>query len=222
MYNLNMKMKWYELAKSLMKDKGITYDDLAERFSVSKGAVSHWMTGKREPSLQYIASILAYVGINNPTIISDGMISVDKADIVKGIPVFEYPLLTKEQTRALITEDMKFTEKNGIKWIPSTKKASDGAFWYKVEGHSMTAPQGGNPSFPEGILILVDPNESVKDGDFCVASIYIHEFTFKRLIHYSGMLYLEPLNPKFENIPCNGNCKIIGKVVKSQWPDYIF
>ncbi len=217
-----MKMKWYELAKSLMKDKGITYDDLAERFSVSKGAVSHWMTGKREPSLKDIAAILFYVGINNPTIISDGMISVDKANIVRKIPVFEYPLLTKEQIMAFTIEEMKFSKKDGIKWIPSTKKATDAAFWFKVEGHSMTAPQGGSPSFPEGILILVDPNESVKDGDFCVANIYTHEFTFKRLIHYSGMLYLEPLNPKFENISCNGNCKIIGKVIKSQWSDDIF
>ena len=70
-------MKWYELAKSLMKDKGITYDHMAEHFSVSKGAVGHWMTGKREPAFSEIAGILAYVGINNPTINQDGTISIN-------------------------------------------------------------------------------------------------------------------------------------------------
>ncbi|MDO1698284.1 helix-turn-helix transcriptional regulator, partial [Escherichia coli] len=76
-----MKMKWYELAKSLMKDKGITYDHLAEHFSVSKGAVGHWMTGKREPAFSEIAGILAYVGVNNPTINQDGTISIDEESI---------------------------------------------------------------------------------------------------------------------------------------------
>lgn len=86
----------------------------------------------------------------------------------------------------------------------------------------MTAPQGGRPSFPEGMLILVDPEEPVDIGDFCIARLHGDEFTFKRLIRESGQCYLEPLNPRFEMIPINGNCTIIGKVIKSQWPDDTF
>ncbi|MDN8915742.1 S24 family peptidase [Staphylococcus aureus] len=48
------------------------------------------------------------------------------------------------------------------------------------------------------------------------------EFTFKRLIRDGGIEYLEPLNPRFDLIPINGNCTIIGKVIKSQWPDDTF
>lgn len=36
------------------------------------------------------------------------------------------------------------------------QKASDSAFWLEVEGNSMTAPTGSKPSFPDGMLILVD------------------------------------------------------------------
>ncbi len=42
------------------------------------------------------------------------------------------------------------------------KKASDCAFWLEVEGNSMTAPTGSKPSFPDGMLILVDPEQAVE------------------------------------------------------------
>lgn len=217
-----MKMKWYELAKSLMKDKGITYDHLAEHFSVSKGAVGHWMTGKREPAFSEIAGILAYVGVNNPTINQDGTISIDEESISRVEPTYEYPLLSKVQAGSFAENSNSYTEKDAITWIPTAKKASDSAFWLEVEGHSMTAPQGGRPSFPEGMLILVDPEQDVNFGDFCIARMMNDEFTFKRLIREGGVEYLEPLNPRYDLIPINGNCTIIGKVIKSQWPDDTF
>lgn len=221
-YNLHMKTKWYDLAKTLMRDRGLTYDDLAEHFSVSKGAVGHWMTGKREPSLQDIAGILAYVGVTNPVINPDGSISVNEDDIAKHEPVYEYPLFTKVQAGAFTQNGSSYTEKDAAAWIPTAKKASDRAFWLEVEGHSMTAPQGGRPSFPEGMLILVDPEQDVEFGDFCVSRLLNDEFTFKRLIRDGGVKYLEPLNPRYDLIQINGNCQMVGKVVKSQWPDDTF
>ncbi len=89
----------------------------------------------------------------------------------------------------------------------------------------MTAPPGGRPSFPEGILILVDPEQEVKPGDFCVAGIYNNsEVTFKRFVWEDGTPWLEPLNtnPRYQSIPCNENCRIIGKVVKAQWSEDTF
>ncbi|MDH0357071.1 MULTISPECIES: LexA family transcriptional regulator [Morganella] len=217
-----MKTKWNDLAKSLMRDKGLTYEDLAEHFSVSKGAVGHWMTGKREPSLQDIAGILAYVGVRNPVINPDGSITVNEEDIIKYDPIYLYPLFTKIQAGCFTENGNSYTERDALEWISTAKKASNSAFWLEVEGHSMTAPQGARPSFPEGMLILIDPEQDVKFGDFCVARMLNDEFTFKRLIREGEMEYLEPLNPKFEMIPINGNCQIVGKVVKSQWPDDTF
>ncbi|MCL8574657.1 phage repressor, partial [Proteus mirabilis] len=64
--------------------------------------------------------------------------------------------------------------------------------------------------------------EEVEFGDFCVARLLNDEFTFKRLIREGGISYLEPLNPRYDLIPINGNCTIIGKIIKSQWPDDTF
>ncbi|EOM2314415.1 LexA family protein, partial [Escherichia coli] len=120
---------------------------------------------------------------------------------------YEYPLLSCVQAGAFSMDDFSYTAKDAIKWISTTTKASDRSFWLEVKGHSMTAPQGGKPSFPEGMLILVDPEREIEDGDFCVARMNGDEFTFKRFIRESGKAYLEPLNPRFDMIECNENCQ---------------
>ncbi len=55
-----------------------------------------------------------------------------------------------------------FTKSDAEKWVSTTKKASGSAFWLEVEGNSMTAPTGYKPSFPDGMLILVDPEQTVE------------------------------------------------------------
>ncbi len=86
----------------------------------------------------------------------------------------------------------------------------------------MTAPQGSQPSFPEGMLILVDPAEDVLQGDFCVAILNNQEVTFKQYQMYGGQPQLEPLNPRYDIIKMNEGCRIIGKVIKAQWPEDTF
>ena len=102
------------------------------------------------------------------------------------------------------------------------EKASDSAFWLEVEGNSMTAPTGYKPSFPDGMLILVDPEQAVEPGDFCIARLGGDEFTFKKLIRDSGQVFLQPLNPQYPMIPCNESCSVVGKVIASQWPEETF
>ncbi|MEB7891002.1 LexA family transcriptional regulator [Hafnia alvei] len=135
---------------------------------------------------------------------------------------YEYPLFSTVQAGSF-TDVGCFTAKDAEEWIATTKKASEASFWLEVKGSSMTAPPGSTPSFPEGMIILVDPAEDIRPGDFCVAGLNNDtEVTFKRYIKDSGQAYLEPLNPKFNMIECNANCRIIGKVVKAKWRDSTF
>lgn len=115
-----------------------------------------------------------------------------------------------------------FTKSDAEKWVSTTKKASGSAFWLEVEGNSMTAPTGYKPSFPDGMLILVDPEQTVEPGDFCIARLGGDEFTFKKLIRDSGQVFLQPLNPQYPMIPCNESCSVVGKVIASQWPEETF
>jgi transcriptional regulator with XRE-family HTH domain len=48
---------WYEVARVLLKDKGMTYADLADILGVTTGTVGHYMVGRREPTLDQLKTI---------------------------------------------------------------------------------------------------------------------------------------------------------------------
>ncbi|MBQ0530453.1 LexA family transcriptional regulator [Providencia rettgeri] len=205
-----------ERLKSIRESRGLSQAQLAKLCGYSAASrIGNYELGERKISADDALVISEALGVS-PAELMFG----DRSDQV--VSNYEYPLFSKVQAGAFTENSNAYTRSDAIAWIPTAKKASDSAFWLEVEGHSMTAPQGGRPSFPEGMLILVDPEQEVKFGDFCIARLMNDEFTFKRLIREGEKEYLEPLNPRFEMIPINGNCQILGKVVKSQWPDDTF
>ncbi|EML0951620.1 LexA family protein [Proteus mirabilis] len=205
-----------ERLKSIRESRGLSQAQLAKLCGYSAASrIGNYELGERKISADDAIVISEALGISPAEL----MFGSQSEQVIKN---YEYPLFTKVQAGAFSTEFNSYTQKDAVSWIPTAKKAGERAFWLEVEGQSMTAPPGGKPSFPEGMLILVDPDEEVEFGDFCVARLLNDEFTFKRLIREGGISYLEPLNPRYDLIPINGNCTIIGKVIKSQWPDDTF
>lgn len=93
--------------------------------------------------------------------------------------------------------------------------ASHNAFWLRVVGDSMTAPTG--QSIPEGMLILVDPDVDPINGSLVVAKLEdSQEVTFKKLVIDAGQKYLKPLNPSYNTIAINGNCRVVGVVTEAK------
>ncbi|HEQ1856713.1 TPA: LexA family protein [Providencia alcalifaciens] len=205
-----------ERLKSLRESRGLSQAQLAKLCGYSAASrIGNYELGERKISADDALIISEALGVSPAEL----MFGAQSDQVISN---YEYPLLTKIQAGAFTENSNSYTEKDAIAWIPTAKKASDRAFWLEVEGHSMTAAQGGKPSFPEGMLILIDPKEPVNVGDFCIARLNGNEFTFKKLIRESGQTFLEPLNPKFDLIPINENCEIIGKVIKCQWSDDTF
>ena len=223
LYNTGMKMIWYDIAKQRIDALGLSQEKLAEHLGVTKGAVSHWLNGRRNPSLEEIGMVFEYLGVHGAKLNSDGTFTIGELSASKpALPQYDYPVFSHVQAGMFSQEFRTFTERDAEGWVSTTKKASDNAFWLEVDGHSMTAPAGSRPSFPEGMLILVDPEEPVDPGDFCIARLGGDEFTFKKLIKDSGQVFLQPLNPQFPILPCNEHCRVVGKVVASQWPEETF
>ncbi|MGJ7219542.1 LexA family protein [Morganella morganii] len=205
-----------ERLKSIRESKGLSQAQLAKLCGYSAASrIGNYELGERKISADDAIIISEVLGVSPAEL----MFGSQAEQVVRN---YSYPLFTKVQAGCFTENGNSYTDRDAEDWIPTAKKASNKAFWLEVEGHSMTAPQGGKPSFPEGMLILVDPEEDVEFGDFCVARMLNDEFTFKRLIRDGGVEYLEPLNPRYDLITINGNCQIVGKVVKSQWPDDTF
>lgn len=206
---------------------GLSQETLAEQMGMGQSGVAQLLNGSNAIGPAHAARLAKILGVSvedfSPSIateIADMYASLQGAPVAR--PQYEYPLFAHVQAGPF-AEVGSYTASDAKAWVPTTKKASEKAFWLEVKGHSMTAPQGVRPSFPEGMLILVDPAVTVAPGDFCVAAANgDSEATFKKYDLDSGISYLVPLNPAYRTIDCDHSIRIIGKVVKAQWPEETF
>jgi transcriptional regulator with XRE-family HTH domain len=66
-------MKWYDKAKRLMADKKIIQEDLIEVFGVTtRGAVGHYLTGRRQPDPEQMKALAEKLGCSLDDLLSEG------------------------------------------------------------------------------------------------------------------------------------------------------
>lgn len=95
---------------------------------------------------------------------------------------------------------------------------SGNAFALRVENDSMVSPYPGELSFPEGTILIVDPNRACDAGDFVIAKdVQTQRATFKKLMTDGGRWFLKPLNPVYPTQEIDDPAmRLIGRVVESQ------
>jgi phage repressor protein C with HTH and peptisase S24 domain len=67
--------KWQDIVKQKMRSTGETQETLAEKLDVTQSGVAHWLSGRRKPDTDIIASIMKAVGIKEIIINDDGSAS---------------------------------------------------------------------------------------------------------------------------------------------------
>lgn len=106
-------------------------------------------------------------------------------------------------------------EQHDFEVISSPFKCSSDAYALKVKGDSMTSNPGASHSFPEGSIIIVEPNAEARHRSFVVARLDgTDEVTFKRL-NIDGNKCLQPLNHQYPIIHIDNHVHICGVVIGS-------
>lgn len=128
----------------------------------------------------------------------------------------QYPLISWVSAGCWLEAVEPYRKDDIDAWPETTVDASEGSFWLRVKGDSMTSPVGF--TVPEGMIILVDPAKEAVSGKLVVAKLENeNEATFKQYMVDAGRKYLKALNPYHPPTIINGNCKIIGVVVDIKW-----
>lgn len=91
-------------------------------------------------------------------------------------------------------------------WVATTLKVKQHTFALRVQGQSM------EPRFPEGGVIIVEPDEEARNGSFVIVRQNGDETTFKQLEIDGGRYLLVPLNPKFQAMEMKPDAVICGVV----------
>ncbi|WP_145525718.1 LexA family protein [Yersinia rohdei] len=205
-----------ERLKRLRVEMGLSQRALAELCGwASQSRVGNYEAGSRVISLDDAVTLAKALNVSpaqlvfgddfNSNVIFKGM------NEIKG----SYPLISWVSAGSWHEAIEAYSPTTADQWYTTTVNCSDQSFWLEVKGDSMTAPAG--LSIPEGMVILVDPEVEPTNGKLVVAKLESeNEATFKKYVVDAGNRYLKPLNPQYNMISINGNCRIIGVVVDAK------
>jgi SOS-response transcriptional repressor LexA len=210
------------------KAKGLTLEALANQVDTDTGNLSRLERGKQGASQDLLSKIMKTLEMTVTHILPNGMY---------GQLTFPHDnVMNKAAHDALITHDLELAKPRkypvvswheGMEWATSPEAyfpedtdemyASDAepvgeAFWLRVTGDSMAWL--GNPSFPEGSLILIDPRCALISGKYFAFSIgQSGDFTLKQYVEDAGLKYLRPLNNHYRVIDLKDEYILIGRVI---------
>ena len=157
--------------------KGRYLNDLAAALGVS---VDWLLTGKEEGTM----------GVSEPPF--PGYRNVEPAVIPQGgrVPILSY--VQAGQWREMCEQATAFD--GSLEYVAAGVSVGSCAFGLWVRGNSM------EPDFKEGDLLIVDPDEAPKAGDFVIAKNGSEEATFKK---YRSRGEYDDGRPRFELVPLN-------------------
>ncbi|QKV66491.1 helix-turn-helix domain-containing protein [Pseudomonas sp. 43A] len=202
-----------QIIRNARKAKKLSLEELAHQVGSDTGNLSRLERGMQSTTPEKLKQIMSTLGIKLSPQLDAGMSNVQMALQPSREPK-EYPLVSWVIAGDWAESCDNFHPGDADEWIASTENAGENGFWLNVRGDSMTC--NGNPSFPEGSRILVQPEADVISGKYYVVKLESGESTFKQYIEDAGMKYLRPLNPNYRTIQIEGDCKFIGRVIDTK------
>ena len=196
--------------------RGIGQVDLAKCAGVGQTAISALEQRDSETS-KFTQQIAKCLGVN-PDWLATGK---GEPDYNNAFMVQQVPLISWVHAGEWSEANDPYVVGDAETWIPyavTTRKdnnvtGSDRMFALRVSGVSM------EPTFNEGDIIIVDPDQNPSHGSFVVVRLDDDNVaTFKQLIIEHDKRYLKALNPIWvpQLQPINGNATLVGVVVSRQ------
>ena len=90
-----------------------------------------------------------------------------------------------------------------------TPQVDRSTYALRVHGDSMISDT--NDSFPDGSILIVEPDMEAQPGDYVIAKNAEGKTTFKQLVKDEGEYFLRPLNPRHVTHAL-GDAEVIGVV----------
>jgi len=199
-----------------------TQGDIAKSVGVSVATVSLWEKDENSPKGNNLMKLSVFLdcrpdwlltGAKYPTLGLTSNIG-DGPPVRQMIPIVSW-VQAGEFCGSEVLEPYEVEE-----WLPCPANASLRTFGLVVKGDSMTSPHAGERSYPEGIVIFVDPEKEVVHGSRVIAMIEgSTEATFKSYTEDAGARYLKPINPQYPIREIGPGITICGVVIGSYWPE---
>lgn len=180
----------------------MSLDSLALRTGLDKGNLSRIETGKQSVPSQRLEQIAAALGIApiDIYVAADGGNVEEAPELGRSVPLISW-------VQAGSWQDVIDNLQPGQgERIATTWQARTHTFALRVRGDSM------EPRFPDGSIIIVEPEIHAQPGDFVIVRQNGDEVTFKQLVQDGATYYLKPLNPRYPILKLEESAVICGVV----------
>jgi SOS-response transcriptional repressor LexA len=198
------------ILKALMHEVGITVTELARRTGIGQPVIHRMASGETDnPKVGSLSPIAKFFNVTISQLIGDDPLSKDR---FKGShnPFYrswtKLPLLSWEQ--AAYWPRRVYNEVES--YVSTESVVSEQAFAVRVEDTTMT------PRFPEGTILVFDPDIKPQDKDF--VAIHIDgqaKMQFKQMLLDGADLYLKPINPDFQTNRVEKQYRILGVMTQA-------
>lgn len=198
--------------KSLRKITKTSQKDLGKFCGVSDVAVGYWEKDVNVPGGESLSKLAKFFNTSIDYILYGTEFQDKLITKMRRVPILSW-VQAGSFTESKPADILSETER----WVETSLRISDNSFALEVKGDSMTNPSG-LPTIPQGATVIVDPEAEPINGKIVVARLDgTNEATVKKLVIDGPHKFLVPLNPRYPNIPINGNCTIIGVVKGVQY-----
>lgn len=209
---------------------------IAKSIGVSRATVSLWMNGETKnikadnlmalcdylrinfrwlqsgKGIKYINSGVSSAAVNEQS----SAYNFENLDQFNAKKMLMIPLISWVKAGEFCESHNPFEVGDAEDWLPCPNGCGEKTYALRVKGDSMTSPYPGSRSYPDGVIIFVDPDKEVLPGNRGVFKTPdTNEVTFKELVSDAGNLYLRPINPQYDKILVDKSMTTCGLVVGS-------
>lgn len=210
---------WIHRIKIRIKELGITQEEVASKMGITRGAITHYLAGRRTPSLYHFQK-LSLVLKCDPAWLQFGVSPIKSSELKlvkeekQKSSLHSIPILLWDQIQAF--RGVSQLNKKEIKeWVQNFYTDKKNWFALRIDNDSMTT-YSGNHSFREGEIVLIDPDKKAVHKSFVIALLPgDSKATFKQFVIDGNNHFLKPLNQQYQVIPIKKDTHFCGVVMKS-------
>ena len=201
-----------KILKGLMAELGINESELARRTGIGQPVVHRICSGETDnPKVATLSPIANFFAISISQLIGDEPLSPER------IPgTFNPDAQGWRQIPLLAWNQVLHWQKNNEKLAPLPTISTDielGQHAYAVSTRDTTM----EPRFPEGTILLIDPNLKPNSLDFAIVHVEGYDLpNFKQVLIDGGHTILKPLNTDFKTLLLDKPHKFLGVMVQSR------
>ena len=189
-YSAKMAKNVGQRIEEVRLEKGLSKTDIWKPAGLSSGVYAQWLNGAelKGKNLTTVAKVLEV----NAEWLATGRgekysSNITTAPDIKG----SVPLISSVQAGYWMNFLDTLLPGEGER-IETTYKARQHTYAVRVQGDSM------EPKFPDGAILIVEPDEYPQPGRFVIVrQANSEDTTFKQLIEDGGNRFLKPLNPRY-------------------------